>query len=162
MLLKEDIMERTINLATSTIKDGNTPFGAIIMKEGKVIAEAVNEVSSSKDITAHAELLAIRKATKKLARTDLSDCELYASGEPCTMCLTAIYYAGIKTVYLAYQQEVANEYGIGNSYVSDQMKLAKKERDLTYTYLTPENIEHPYKTWKNRENTKNKTNKKPF
>ena len=154
MLLKEDIMKRTINLAISTIKDGNTPFGAIIIKDGKVVAEAVNEVTSSNDITAHAELLVIRKATKKLARIDLSDCELYASGEPCKMCLTAIYYAGIKTVYVAYQQEVATEYKIGNSYVNDQMKLSKEKRDLTYTYLTPENIEHPYKVWINRDSTR--------
>lgn len=149
MLEKEDIMKRTINLAISTIRDGNTPFGAIIMKDGEIIAEAMNEVSSTNDITAHAELLVIRKATKKLGRIELSDCELYVSGEPCTMCLTAIYYAGIKTVYVAYKQEIAKEYGIGDFYVSDQMGLSKKERDLTYIYLTPENIEHPYKTWIN-------------
>src|SRR5690625_3654636 len=107
---KEEIMKKTIEIAISTIKAGNTPFGAIITKDGEIVAEAVNEVSSRTDLTAHAELSAIRKATKKLGRINLAGCELYASGEPCTMCLTAIYYAGIKKVYVAYSQEEAALY----------------------------------------------------
>lgn len=152
MVKQKDVMKRTINLGISTMKDGNKPFGAIIMKDDEIIAEAVNKVSSTIDVTAHAELLVIRKAMKKLSRTDLSDCELYASGEPCTMCLTAIYYAKIKKVYVAYQQEDANKYGIGNSYVNEQMQLSKKDRDLNYIYITPEKIDNPYKKWQNFHN----------
>jgi len=144
---KEEIMKKTIKLAISTIEDGNTPFGAIITKDGEIIAEAVNEVSSSVDLTAHAELSAIRKATKKLGRINLSDCELFASGEPCTMCLTAIYYSGIKKVYVAYSQEEAALYRIGNSYVHEQIGLPKEKRDLSYIQLRPVDVEHPYKVW---------------
>lgn len=145
---KEELMKRTINLAISTIKKGNTPFGAIVVKDGEIIAEAVNETTSSTDPTAHAELLAIRKAAKKLGRNDLSDCELYASGEPCTMCLSAIYYTGIKKVYVAYFQEEANQYGLGNPYVREQIKLSNEERDLKYIPLLPKDVEHPYERWK--------------
>lgn len=150
-MVNEEIMKKTINLAISTIQDGNTPFGAIITKDGEIVAEAVNEVSSNNDVTAHAELMVIRKATKNMASTDLSNCELYASGEPCTMCLTAIYYAGIRTVYVAYPQEVASKYGIGNPYVSEQMERSKADRDLSYIYVLPKNIEHPYDVWKRHE-----------
>lgn len=143
----EELMKRTIQLAISTIEKGNTPFGAIVTKDGKIVAEAVNETTSSTDPTAHAELVAIRKAAKKLGRNDLSDCELYASGEPCTMCLSAIYYTGIKKVYVAYFQEEATAYGLGNPYVRKQIALSNEERDIKYIPLLPENIEHPYKLW---------------
>lgn len=144
---KEELMKKTIELAISTIDKGNTPFGAIITKNGEIIAAAVNEVTSSKDVTAHAELLAIRKATKKLGSIDLSNCELYASGEPCSMCLTAIYYAAIKTVYVAYPQEEAATYDIGNPYVHEQIALPREKRDLSYISLTPSDCKHPYKIW---------------
>lgn len=143
------IMKRTIELAIKTIDDGNTPFGAIVTKNGEIIAEAVNETTSSNDPTAHAEMLAIRKAAKVLKRNDLSDCELYASGEPCTMCLSAIYFTGIKKVYVAYEQEEATKYGLGNPYVREQLTLSNDERDIRYIALRPEGVPHPYKQWKN-------------
>lgn|SRR5690606_6338008 len=146
---KEELMKRTIELAISAIEKGNTPFGAIVVKDGEIIAEAANETTSSTDPTAHAELSAIRKAAKTLGRNDLSDCELYASGEPCTMCLSAIYYTGIKRVYVAYFQDEANKYGLGNPYVREQIKLSNEERDIKYIPLLPEGVKHPYECWKN-------------
>src|SRR5690625_672260 len=148
---KEEMMKRTIELAISTIKDGNTPFGSIVTKDGEIISEAVNKITSEQDPTAHAELLAIQKATKKLGRSDLSDCELYASGEPCTMCLSAIYFAGIKEVYVAYPQEEATKYGFGNPYVREQLALPNDERDVRYVPLQPENYPHPYEEWKKQK-----------
>lgn len=151
MNINEELMKRTIQLAISTMDEGNTPFGAIIVKDGEIIAEAVNETTSSTDPTAHAELLAIRKAAKKLGSNDLSGCELYASGEPCTMCLSAIYFTGIKKVYVAYFQEEATEYGLGNPYVRKQLALSNEERDIKYIPLLPKNVEHPYELWKERK-----------
>jgi len=149
-MLKEDVMKRTIDLAISTMKENNTPFASIVTKDGEIISEAVNKITSAKDPTAHAELLAIRKAAQQLGRSDLSDCELYASGEPCTMCLSAIYFAGIKKVYVAYPQEEANEHGIGNPYVREQLKLNNDERDIKYVQLRPDKSPHPYKEWTKR------------
>jgi len=147
---REKIMKRTIDLAISTISDGNTPFGAIVTKNGEIIAEAVNETTSSKDPTAHAELLAIRKAAKVLNSNDLSGCELYASGEPCTMCLSAIYFTGIQKVYVAYEQKEATKYNIGNPYVRQQLALSNDKRDIRYTLLLPKGAPHPYKHWQNK------------
>lgn len=145
---KEEIMKRTIDLAIKTIENGNTPFGAIIVKDGEIIAEAENKTISNNDPTAHAELLAIRKAAKVLKSNNLSECELYASGEPCTMCLSAIYFTGIKDVYVAYKQEEALKYGIGSTYIREQLRLSNEERDINYQLLQPEGVTHPYKEWK--------------
>ncbi|WP_342305314.1 nucleoside deaminase [Methanolobus sp. ZRKC5] len=79
--------------------DHGGPFGAIIVKDGKVLSRTHNEVLRSNDPTAHAEILAIRQASTVLERFDLSDCEIYTSSQPCPMCLAAIYWARIKTVY---------------------------------------------------------------
>jgi|SRR5699024_5730673 len=145
----DNIMKRTIEIALKTIDAGNTPFGAIVTKNGETIAEAFNETTSSNDPTAHAEMLAIRKAAKTLKTNDLSECELYASGEPCTMCLSAIYFTGIKRVYVAYEQAEATKYGLGNPYVRDQLTLSNDDRDIQYIRLRPEGVPHPYKQWKN-------------
>lgn len=148
---QKEIMKRTINLAISTMEKGNTPFASIVTRNGDVISEAVNKITSDQDPTAHAELLAIRKAAKVLGRSDLSDCELYASGEPCTMCLSAIYFSGIKKVYVAYPQEEANKHGVGNPYVREQLKLDNDERDIHYTIVQPGDTPHPYIEWNKKE-----------
>ena len=83
------------------------PFGAVVVQAGRVISRAHNEVIKSKDPTAHAEVLAIRRASKKLCRFDLSDCEIYATCEPCPMCLAAIHWARIKTFYFGCTKEDA-------------------------------------------------------
>ncbi|MGK9983419.1 nucleoside deaminase, partial [Salmonella enterica subsp. enterica] len=88
------------------------PFGAVIVKDGQIVATGVNDVLATHDPTAHAEMQAIREASRLLGKTDLSDCHLYASGEPCPMCLGAIYWSQIKDVYYAYSGEEAAEVGL--------------------------------------------------
>ncbi len=93
-------MKKAIKEAKKGIgKNDGGPFGAVIVKSGKMISKAHNKVLSSKDPTAHAEIEAIRKASKKLGRYDLSDCELYTTSKPCPMCLGAVFWSRIKTVY---------------------------------------------------------------
>ena len=87
------------------------PFGAVVVKDGQVLGVACNEVLSSHDPTAHAEILAIRRACLKLGTHDLSGCVLYATGEPCAMCLSAIVWANIKEVYYALEAEEAEKIG---------------------------------------------------
>lgn len=101
-LSRNDIMQRVIEIAQEDVLRGGLPFATIIVdKEGRIIAEAVNTVAKSHDPTDHAEIRALRMATKKLGRSDLSDCEVHVMGYPCPMCLTALMYAKPKKVYFA-------------------------------------------------------------
>ena len=96
----EMLMRQAIKLSIENVKLGGGPFGAVIAKDGKMISTGVNQVTRSNDPTAHAEIDAIRNATRKLQTFDLSGCEIYTSCEPCPMCLSAIYWAHIDKIYL--------------------------------------------------------------
>ena len=100
--LKRSFMQVAIDLAAENIKSGKGgPFGAVIVKDNKIIAKGSNQVTSSNDPTAHAEVVAIRNACKELGAFQLDDCEIYTSCEPCPMCLGAIYWARPKKIYFA-------------------------------------------------------------
>ncbi|MUV38369.1 Cytosine deaminase [Lentibacillus sp. JNUCC-1] len=92
----DQFMKRAVELAADTVREGGQPFGAVLVKDGEVITEGANEVHKVYDVSAHAELVAIRKAQEKLQTHDLSGYVMYASGEPCPMCLTAMFYAGLQ------------------------------------------------------------------
>lgn len=94
-------LEQAIRMAKENAAKGDGPFAAIVVCNGEIVGTGVNRVGSEHDPTAHAELLAIREACTRLGRTDLSDCTLYASGEPCPMCMGAIYWAKPGAVYYA-------------------------------------------------------------
>src|SRR5574344_1819915 len=106
--------------ANNNFQDGG-PFGAIIVKDGQVIASAHNTVLTSQDPTAHAEINAIRLATKKLNTYDLKDCIMYASSEPCPMCLSAIIWANIKTIYYTNNKEEANNIGFRDNIIYEYL-----------------------------------------
>jgi dCMP deaminase len=102
----EKYMVDAIRLAMRNVRERKTwPFGAVLVRDGKVLAHAVNEVDALCDPTAHAEMQAVRIAAKAQGGTDLSGSVVYASGYPCPMCLTAMYLAGVKEVYYAYSNE---------------------------------------------------------
>ncbi|QQK81594.1 nucleoside deaminase [Salicibibacter cibi] len=148
-MTKETFMRKAIQLACETVDHGNTPFGAVIVKDGKIISGEANEVASGNDPTAHAELLAIRTAGKQLGTENLAGYELFASGEPCPMCLGAIYAAGIENVYVAYSLEEAVEYGLASPYVYEQVAKPNDKRDISFIPLKPSLVEeHPYDVWK--------------
>lgn len=107
--------------STNNYKKGG-PFGAVIVKGGKIIASAHNTVVESRDATAHAEVNAIRKASKALNTHDLSGCALYTSTEPCPMCLSAIIWANIKEVYYANTREDANDIGFRDNMIYEYLK----------------------------------------
>jgi guanine deaminase len=108
-------LEKAIQLAAANAAKGEGPFAAIVVKDGVEVASGVNQVSASHDPTAHAELSAIREACVRLGRSDLSDCVLYASGEPCPMCMGAIYWARPSAVYYACGKvEAAEATGFGD------------------------------------------------
>ena len=101
MATKDDFMREAIALSIENVKNGGGPFGAVIVKDGEIIARGVNRVTASNDTTAHAEVSAIREAAGKLGRFNLSGCEIYTSCEPCPMCLGAIYWARLDKMYYA-------------------------------------------------------------
>ena len=115
------------NIAILEAEDGmknndGGPFGAVVVMDGKIIAQAHNEVISSNDPTAHAEIIAIRRASKKLGRFDLSDCELYSTCEPCPMCFSAIHWAKIKTLYFGCNNRDAAKIGFDDKFIYDVIR----------------------------------------
>lgn len=145
---RQRFMNRAVELARNNVIKGGEPFGAVIVKDDKIIGEGVNRVSAAHDPTAHAEIEAIREACKQLGTIDLSNCEIYASGEPCPMCLSTMYWANMKAAYIAYTVEDAAEFGLSSAYYYEQLALPKAERDIQYEQIKPEEqTEHLYRLW---------------
>lgn len=127
---KEDFMRKAIELSIQNIKNGGGPFGAVIVKEGEIIATGVNRVTDSCDPTAHAEVCAIRAAAKQLGTFNLSGCEIYTSCEPCPMCLGAIYWARLDKMYYANTKTDAMNIGFDDSFIYDELELKPADRKL--------------------------------
>ena len=123
--MKVAVEEANINMKENFVNGG--PFGAVIVKDGKIISRAHNTVLKSKDATAHAEVNAIREASKVLNTHDLSGCILYTSAEPCPMCLSAIIWANIKEVYYSNTKEEANEIGFRDDIIYEYIKGNNKD-----------------------------------
>src|SRR6202049_5075273 len=116
-------MARAIQLSIENVVSGRGgPFGAVVVKDDEIIAEGTNQVTSRNDPTAHAEVLAIRDAGKKLGVFDLEGCEIYTSCEPCPMCLGAIYWARLSRVYFASTAEDAAKAGFDDSFIYSELK----------------------------------------
>lgn len=123
-----EYMKEAIELSKENfIKKSGGPFGAVIVKDGKIIGRGRNKVIKQKDPTAHAEIVAIRKACQNLNTHDLSNCTLYTSCYPCPMCISAIIWANIKTVYYANTKEDAGNIGFRDDFIYDLLKDLKEE-----------------------------------
>ena len=140
----------SIRLAMENVRQRKTwPFGAVIAREGRVIATAVNEVDALCDPTAHAEMQAVRAAAKALGSTDLSGTTVYASGYPCPMCLTAMYLAGVKKVYYAYSNEDGAPYDLSaeRGYLEIARPVEQREMKIEGLRVRDEG-EDLYEAWK--------------
>lgn len=148
----DHFMERAVNLAAENVRDGGQPFGAVLVKGSDVIAEGVNELHKTYDVSGHAEMLAIRRAQQNLQTNDLSGTTLYASGEPCPMCLAAMYFAGIERIYYCASLQEAVEAGLGKSkLVYDDLKKPNTARSLPVVQMPLEEYqENPLELWKGR------------
>ena len=139
----------SIRLAMENVREHRTlPFGAILVKDGKVLARAVNEVDATCDPTAHAEMQAVRAAAKAQGNPDLAGAVVYASGYPCPMCLTAMYLSGVKKVYYAYSNEDGAPYGLSaeKGYIEIAKPTEQKEMTLQELRVRPEG-EDLYEAW---------------
>ena len=146
-------MQLAINIALENIK-GNKggPFGALVVKDGKIIAKSPNTVTSSNDPTAHAEINAIRNACKELNTFDLSGCEIYSSCEPCPMCLSAIYWARISKLYYAADRFDAKNAGFDDSFIYNEISLKEKEKTIYIENIMKKEGQDPFELWKETDN----------
>ena len=122
-------MQRAIDLAIENVRSGQGgPFGAVIVRGGEIIAEGVNQVTAHHDPSAHAEIVAIRRACQLTGHFELKDCEIYASCEPCPMCLGAIYWARLGGLYFAANRQDAAAIGFDDSLIYDEIALDLSEQ----------------------------------
>ena len=144
-------MRQAIALSLRAIRTNRgMPFGAVIVRDGEVIAEAHNTVTSENDPTAHAEMNAIRAACAKLGRFRLEGCEIYASGEPCPMCLAAIYWARLDRIYYANRQEDANRVGFGDESFYREISLPPDRRRIPMRRLLGDEAVAVFSEWDQR------------
>jgi len=144
-------LAESIRLAEENVKNGTGgPFGCVIYRNGELLAASGNSVTSTFDPTAHAEVNAIRVACAKLRSWQLEGCEIYASSEPCPMCLAAIYWARPKAVYFANPRETAARFGFDDDFIYRQIPLAPERRSIPFAGFTLENAEAPFEAWQSK------------
>jgi tRNA(Arg) A34 adenosine deaminase TadA len=138
-----------IALARANIGRGGRPFGAVLVRDGEVIATAVNEIHATNDPTSHAEMNAIRAASGKLGSPDLSGCAVYASGHPCPMCMAAMRLSGVAKVVYAYSNEDGAPFGLSTAAVYDDLHRPFAEQSMTIRHVPvrPEGEADLYAEW---------------
>ena len=142
-------MREAIRLSIENVEDGQGgPFGAVVVKDGKIIARGANEVTSSLDPTAHAEVVAIRKACKELGSFQLDDCEIYCSCEPCPMCLGAIYWARPKAIYYANTKADAAAIDFDDQFIYAEIERPIGERKLFTQQMMREDALVAFEKWR--------------
>ena len=151
---KQEFMRRAIQLSLESVKHGGGPFGAVIVKEGKIIAEAANRVTLDNDPTAHAEVNAIRQAARSLGKFDLSGCDIYTSCEPCPMCLGAIYWAHLDHIYYGCNRRDAADAGFDDEFIYEELSLAPAERQKMMEVLLPDESLAAFRMWKEKKDKK--------
>jgi len=150
---QKKFMREAIRLSMENVQSGNGgPFGTVIVKNGKIIATGVNEVTKSNDPTAHAEMIAIRNACEELNSFQLDGCDIYCSCEPCPMCLGAIYWARPKSIYFANSKKDAAEINFDDNFIYQEIKLPIHERKLTITQLLRDEAQSVFLQWQESEN----------
>ena len=145
--MKNKFMTRAIELSIESVNLGGGPFGSVIVKDEKIIAEGFNKVTSTNDPTAHGEIVAIRKACKSLNNFNLSGCELYSTCEPCPMCLSAIYWAHIDKVYYANTRDDAKKIDFDDSLIYSELLKNVKIRKIPMAQMMREEALKAFELW---------------
>ena len=149
--MKKEFMQRAIAVAIENVRSGRGgPFGAVVVRNGKIIAEGANSVTTTNDPTAHAEVVAIRNACRALEDFQLTDCEIYTSCEPCPMCLGAIYWARPARVYYAATANDAAAAGFDDSFIYEQLPLPFEQRKIPMKSLLREEAQAAFAAWKEK------------
>ena len=146
-MTKEELMRRAIALSENSVKNGGGPFGAVIAKNGIIVAEASNSVTIDNDPTAHAEVNAIRQATRALKTFNLEGCEIYTSCEPCPMCLGAIYWAHLDRIYYANDRKDAAKIGFDDVFIYEEIGRKIEDRHRPMIALLRDEALGAFRMW---------------
>ena len=146
-MTKEELMRRAIELSADSVRNGGGPFGAVIARNGEIIAEGSNGVALYNDPTAHAEVSTIRKACQKLNTFDLSGCEIYTSCEPCPMCFGAIYWAHLDKIYYANDRKDAADIGFDDDFIYQEIAVQPQYRKKPSEILLRNEALEVFKQW---------------
>ena len=143
----EFYLQRAVDLAANNVAGGGRPFAALLVKDDQVIVEAVNTLHISQDPTAHAELLAIRAASQQLGPR-LEGCVIYASGQPCPMCLSAMHLCGVTRVVYAASNQQGEPFGLSTAAIYQQLALPLSEQKLAIQHIPQPAMVEIYSDWK--------------
>ena len=145
----ERFLTQAVALAVDNVRARRArPFGAVLVRDGEVLATGVNEVAVTNDPTAHAEVQAIRAACRRIVALRLDGCVMFASGHPCPMCLTAMYLTGVRQVYCAFSLEAGEPYGLSTANIYSELQAAATERSVQVVCSPVRVDEHPYAIWR--------------
>lgn len=148
MTFDPTFLRRAIALAREhMLADAGGPFGAVVVRDGRIVAEGWNEVTSLNDPTAHAEVQAIRRAAAALGRFELADCQLYASCEPCPMCLGSAYWSRVSAVYFAADRHDAARGGFDDAFIYDDLARPVAERRVKLVQALADEGRRPFEAW---------------
>ncbi|HXE74560.1 MAG TPA: nucleoside deaminase [Candidatus Xenobia bacterium] len=149
--MQNPFMARAIELALENVRSGRGgPFAAVVVKDGRILAEGTNRVTSSNDPTAHAEIVALREACRALGSFQLTGCEIYTSCEPCPMCMGAIYWARPAHVYFAATAADAARFGFDDSFIGQELQKPPEQRKIPLTRLMGDDALAPFIAWEQK------------
>ena len=143
----KEFMREAIRLANQSVAQGGGPFGAVIVKDGEIIAGSSNSVTIDNDPTAHAEVNTIRKACQELGTFDLSGCTIYTSCEPCPMCLGAIYWARIGKIFYGNTRKDARDIDFADDFIYEELDLPMEKRTVPILPLLRDEALHTFRLW---------------
>ena len=146
-MTKEELMRRAIELSENSVRNGGGPFGAVIAKDGEIIAEGSNKVTINNDPTAHAQVCAIRNACKILNTFELANCVIYTSCEPCPMCLGAIYWARLSKIFYANDRKDAAEIGFDDDFIYEEIAIEPQYRKKPSEILLRNEAINAFRMW---------------
>lgn len=148
----QKFLQQAVELALSNVEQGGRPFGAVIVKNAEVISTGVNQILTTGDPTSHAELNALRQAAQNLKSTSLKDCVVYASGQPCPMCLAALRMAGVEKIVYAYSNADAEPFGLSTAKIAECLRDDPHDQaGLSFIQLQPEQETALYPLWKAKQ-----------
>ena len=150
-MTNKELMRRAIELSKQSVRNGGRPFGAVIARNGEIVAEGSNCVTIDCDPTAHAEVSTIRKACKALGTYNLSGCEIYTSCEPCPMCFGAIYWAHLDKIYMGNDRKDAAKIGFDDDFIYQEIALSAEQRKKPSEVLLREEALEAFKMWDEKE-----------
>lgn len=144
-------MQMAIDLSIENVANGGGPFGAVIVRNGEVVATGTNRVTANNDPTAHAEVSAIRAACAKVQNFKLEGCTCYTSCEPCPMCLSALYWAGVERIFYGNTKQDAKAINFDDSFIYDQIALDYSERSIPCINIMRQQALAGFKAWQEKE-----------